>query len=149
MAYVIKDLLIDISAAQMQKPELHLPICRCSYYTNPCFCTIQGTLCPHASVVVCPHGSVFPCLGGSAPCFTSDLPRLTDYITETVMWTPQAGPIFKGLKEYLHQAIGQIDIQEKAVAKGLTPQTVVEAEQLETKLKEALKEVTAMKETLK
>jgi hypothetical protein len=79
----------------------------------------------------------------------SDLPRITDYITETYKWGPQAGEVFKGLKEYLTQAIQVAEQQEKAVAAGLQPQTKAEAQALETRLKQALEEVSAMKAKLK
>jgi hypothetical protein len=145
MPYVIKDLLIDISAAEAFK----LPYCRCTLVnTLFCMCTYQITTCPDNSVVMCPHGSVYPCMV-SGQCATSDLPRITDFIKDTPMHTPQAGPVIRDMKKYLRLGLDEAEKQEKLMAQGMKPQTKADAIALESKLQEVLKEVSAMKETLK
>jgi hypothetical protein len=87
------------------------------------------------------------CWGISKPCYGSDLPDWHDYTPIIQEFTPQITELepLAVLKADLQAALEAVDKREVVLTAEAKPRTIAEAEQIEAGLKEALKEIQAMK----
>ena len=154
MAFKVKDLMIDVSAAAGALPDQAALYCRfgCTYYAAFSGCHLACTYlafsgchygCSFAFPSYCHYGSVTVTITQTCP---GSLVTDTGPILQTI---PQLGGEALGnLKEQLKTALEMAEKQQAAEVQSQTPQTVADVEMLEKKLGEALDELRARKSEL-
>lgn len=133
-----------------------LPVVYCPGHSAPVLLVPAGNFCPTASATgFCPTASAF--IAGACP--TASAPTI-GAAAEGVQGagfcpTASAGMESRGsleglsaLKQQLQDALAQVEEQERTLAAAQLPQTLAEAEDLETKLREALEELQQHKRGL-
>ncbi len=157
MAFKLKDLMIDVlpgaQGAQAVNPAAQCPIpSAVTHLAAGIVCPIPSahtTLCPYPSAhYPCPIPSAQIVAQGICPMFSAVQPSLT---CAAALAQPTDGTHMANLailKQQLQQALDQVNQHEAAVHAAAKPQTVEEAEALETQLQGALAELQAHKADL-
>lgn len=139
----VRDLMIQVAQANPQLACLPIhSFCHwfsCHWFT-PCHWHTPGGCWP---LFTCPGGSIICGPLSPDPCGV-----ISPYVGDPGEFVVQPEDL-SVLKEQLKQALVNIERQERALEEADRPQTVEEAEALEEKLKEAIKELQVRKEELK
>ena len=151
--FKVKNLMIDIVSARTG--DVAGPICR--FPTRDCLhftlgCRLNTFACPDRSIV-CRDPTIVGCFKGS--CFVSDGCGV-NYSTcmDTRLWVIDIERLvinpddINVVQAQLDEALKAVSVRANEIAQDMAPQTLEQAELLESGLKDALEEVQAVKKKL-